>query len=156
MSIKAVVIRGDFTDAEFAALVAAIRRLDAQRPAANFEIVAVNPDTTGMEHARRLLEESLPPMPGRKPEIIAEVETTSVLTDADTRKFVGKVCPDCDQGDSMRPGPRGGIAQNYACERCGAEFNVVNLNGKPLMIHRNSPYGEPNLERLRAVFGIIL
>ncbi|MEY9428152.1 hypothetical protein ABH975_003467 [Bradyrhizobium ottawaense] len=33
-------------------------------------------------------------------------------------------CPDCRQ-HSLRPGPRGGAAQNLTCDACGARWNVA-------------------------------
>lgn len=65
-------------------------------------------------------------------------------------------CPDCRAFSSLRPGPKGGAAQNYACEQCGAEFNIGRFRGEVMMAHRNSPLGTPNLERLRRIFRIEL
>ena len=36
-------------------------------------------------------------------------------------------CPDCGCG-IFRPGPRGGMAQNIECARCGSRFNVTRLS----------------------------
>lgn len=56
------------------------------------------------------------------------VETTSkdgqMLTDYENeklRKSKMRECPDCD--GPLRPGPEGG-GQNFACSRCGSEFNL--------------------------------
>lgn len=37
-------------------------------------------------------------------------------------RFTG--CPHCESVRFL-PGPRGGMSQNIACERCGARFNVA-------------------------------
>lgn len=64
-------------------------------------------------------------------------------------------CPDCDEGD-LAPGPRGGINQNLACRRCGAEFNVASFGGRVIQADRLRPLGEPDVERLLRVYGIRL
>lgn len=58
-------------------------------------------------------------------------------------------CPDCRGGTGFANGPQGGLSINRACMDCGAEFNVT--PAIPIA-QRTSPYGEPNLERLRDVF----
>lgn len=68
-AIKSILIRGDFTDAEFAELVAVIRRLDDRRPDARFELVAVDP-TRPSDVVEQVLRESLPPQPGRTTTVV--------------------------------------------------------------------------------------
>lgn len=63
---RAIVVRGDFTDAEFTRLVALIRLMDEARPGAFFEIVAVDPAQHSMEIADLILRGALPPMAGRE------------------------------------------------------------------------------------------
>lgn len=58
-------------------------------------------------------------------------------------------CPDC--GGCLYAGPEGGMSVNVACDKCGSEFNL-----SPVMAHRNSVKGSPDLVRLRQVFGIDL
>ncbi len=65
MDHRAIVIRGDFTDTEFAELVAFIRRLDNARPDAFFEIVQVDPANNSLEIGEQMLRAALPEMPGR-------------------------------------------------------------------------------------------
>jgi hypothetical protein len=43
------------------------------------------------------------------------------------------------------------MSVNVACDKCGSEFNL-----SPVMAHRNSVKGSPDLVRLRQVFGIDL
>jgi hypothetical protein len=64
--IKAIILRGDFTEAEFGEIVALLRRLDDQRPDGHFEVVAVDPTASGLEHAERVMHDALPPQEGRK------------------------------------------------------------------------------------------
>ena len=63
--IKAVVIRGDLSTDEFALLVACIRLIDEKRPGAKLEIIAVDPTSTALETAERILHEAVPPREGR-------------------------------------------------------------------------------------------
>jgi len=35
-------------------------------------------------------------------------------------------CPDCSTGTLLQ-GPEGGVAMNVQCEKCAAEFNIINL-----------------------------
>lgn len=44
-------------------------------------------------------------------------------------------CPDCGN-DTFRDGPRGGLAQNIACERCGSKFNVTIFDGRCVFAQR--------------------
>jgi hypothetical protein len=62
--MKAIVIKGDFTEAEFAALVAQIRQLDQARPDARFEITLLDPQRTLMD-AQPLIRQVLPELPDR-------------------------------------------------------------------------------------------
>jgi len=52
--MRALLIKGDFTDAEFAEVVALIRRIDAARPDAFFQVLVNNPGDTIEESLRRL------------------------------------------------------------------------------------------------------
>jgi hypothetical protein len=54
--IRAVVIRGNFDDTDWLALVAAIRAInDRHRSLRTFEIVAVDPDMTALDLSREAL-----------------------------------------------------------------------------------------------------
>jgi hypothetical protein len=66
--IKAIVIRGDFTEAEFARLVALIRGMDDARPDAHFHIIAVAPEQHSLEIADQLMHRMVPEQPGRTTE----------------------------------------------------------------------------------------
>jgi len=87
-----------------------------------------------------------------------------MLPDGALTLLTNNLCPDCaDPAGVLKGGPRGGLGQNMACRRCGAEFNVVHniLNlgvpkGEVVMAHRNSARGGPDRRRLREVFGIDL
>jgi len=52
--MRAVLIKGDFTDAEFAEVVALIRRIDNARPEGLFQVLVNNPGDTIEESLRRL------------------------------------------------------------------------------------------------------
>lgn len=58
--IRAIVIRGDFSEAEFTQLVALIREMDQARPGTFFEIVAVDPTANSLEIADQLLRGAMP------------------------------------------------------------------------------------------------
>jgi hypothetical protein len=60
------------------------------------------------------------------------------------------ICPDCGRL-KLRLGPKGGLARNVACGHCGAEFNDMVFR-----VERNSPKGQPDIARLRDVYGIEL
>jgi hypothetical protein len=63
MAIKAIIVRGEFTQDEFNRVVAVVREIDT-RPGRTLHVMAIDPDGS-MEDGRRVLEEALPPMPGR-------------------------------------------------------------------------------------------
>lgn len=65
-SIQAIVIRGDFTEEEFADLVAFIRQMDDRRPGAKFAIVGVDPSASILEVAESLLGKAVRELPGRR------------------------------------------------------------------------------------------
>jgi hypothetical protein len=67
--IKAIVIRGDFTEDEFALLVKALRFIDTCRPTAHLEIVAVDPTDHSLATAEALLRAAVPPDPDRQTDI---------------------------------------------------------------------------------------
>jgi hypothetical protein len=69
----AMVIRGNFTRAEFATIVATVRELDQRRPDAHFEIVAIADDAT-TEQMTDALRAALPPREDRETTIVAEVK----------------------------------------------------------------------------------
>lgn len=60
-------------------------------------------------------------------------------------------CPDCNA--DIISGPTGGMSMNVACSGCGSEFNFTPAIGAA---DRNSTRGEPNLDRLSKIFGILL
>jgi hypothetical protein len=68
--MKQIIIRGDFTDAEFAELVALIRRLDDRRPNARFELIGIDP-TQSSTGAEQVLRDALPDQPGRHTEWVS-------------------------------------------------------------------------------------
>ncbi len=57
-------------------------------------------------------------------------------------------CPDCGLRNNFLAGPRGGVAQNFACGGCGSEFNDLG----PCGVTRISTPGSPDRERLRTVY----
>ena len=61
-------------------------------------------------------------------------------------------CPDC-HNSHLVGGPEGGFSKNYACAKCGSEFNVSPPLG---WVERTSVQGNPDAVRLRAVYGIIV
>jgi len=63
---RGIIITGDFTEAEFAALVAALRRLDDARPTARFGITRFDTAATSLELAEVLLREAVPEQPHRR------------------------------------------------------------------------------------------
>jgi hypothetical protein len=155
LSISAVVIRGDLSHAEFEVIVACIRGIDTVE-GRTLEVVAVDPTASGIEIARGILADAIPTVPGRNTSALEFTAADQLLGTEERMKFTAGNCPDCGQHDSMIPGPRGGMSQNYACDRCGTEFNVTIIGGKAMMLSRNSLFGEPNVDRLRSVFGIML
>jgi hypothetical protein len=87
-----------------------------------------------------------------------------MLPDGALVLLTDNLCPDCaDPAGVLKGGPRGGMGQNLACVRCGAEFNVVRRTldhgvpkGEVVMAHRNCARGGPDRPRLFVVFGIAL
>jgi hypothetical protein len=69
--IRAIVVRGDFTEAEFAEVVEVIRRIDARRPDAHLEITAVDPETSSLALAEEILRQALPDKPDRETDFMA-------------------------------------------------------------------------------------
>lgn len=61
-----IIIRGNFTNEEFAEIVAVLRQIDTRRPDACLEIGAVDPTGTAMEIGAKALREALPELPGRQ------------------------------------------------------------------------------------------
>jgi len=78
------------------------------------------------------------------------------LGQADIDTLATGRCADCKSVHALRPGPKGGMMRNWACEACGSEFNLGSFRGRLIMATRNSRPGEPNQARLRSVFGIEL
>jgi hypothetical protein len=81
---------------------------------------------------------------------------TETLPEDMLTKLGRDCCPDCGSESAFVPGPRGGMGQNIACVCCGAEFNIARFDDAVVIAHRNSPLGQPNRARLKAVFGIDL
>jgi hypothetical protein len=50
-------------------------------------------------------------------------------------------CPDCD-GFLFRPGPSGGLSQNFECVGCGSRFNVASWHGAVVLCERIPRDGE--------------
>lgn len=57
---------------------------------------------------------------------------TDALTQPEIYALATGHCPDCS-GDEFHHGPRGGLARNYGCARCGAAFNLA-LVGDPAQL----------------------
>jgi hypothetical protein len=66
----AMVIRGNFTRAEFATIIATVRELDQKRPDAHFEVVAVSDNAT-VDQMAEVLKAALPDREGRETSIVA-------------------------------------------------------------------------------------
>lgn len=64
--IQAIVVRGPFTEDDFALLVATIREIDGRHPDDTFEVVAVDPTDTAIETAEAMLKQAVPSLPGRE------------------------------------------------------------------------------------------
>lgn len=62
--IHAIVIRGDFDDDDWKALVAIIRAIDERHQDRNYEICAVDPAATAIESAGKIMD-ALPAAPRR-------------------------------------------------------------------------------------------
>lgn len=62
--MRSIVLSGPFTDADFAELVAVVRRIDERHPGERFEVIAIDADGS-LEHGARLLAKALPPAPDR-------------------------------------------------------------------------------------------
>lgn len=56
-------------------------------------------------------------------------------------------CPDCGN-DAFHDGPRGGLAQNIACVRCGSEFNVTIFDGRCVFAQRIDRGGQSGTRTL--------
>jgi len=67
--IKAIVIRGDFTEYEFALLVKTLRLIDTCRPAVHLEIVAVDPGDSSLGMAEAMLRSVLPEEADRQTDV---------------------------------------------------------------------------------------
>lgn len=75
MTIKALVIQGDFTPDEFGQFVALMRRIDEASPERVFKIEAFDEDSS-LEDAERIMREALKPEPGRETLIASYRRTT--------------------------------------------------------------------------------
>lgn len=62
--MKAMIIRGDFTEAEFSRVVAVIRDIDAARPSGHFELIALDPEAS-LAQAEQTLHRIMPTRTGR-------------------------------------------------------------------------------------------
>lgn len=78
------------------------------------------------------------------------------LTTAELLLAGSGFCPDCEKSEPLIGGPKGGMNQNFACGRCGAEFNIAKLAGQTVWGQRLSPFGVPNLARVKSIYGIKL
>jgi hypothetical protein len=67
--IKALVLKGDFTEAEFTELVALLRRFDTDRPQAQLHILMIDP-AIEWETAAAMIERALPEQEGRETELL--------------------------------------------------------------------------------------
>ncbi len=74
-TITEVIIRGDFTQTEFADLIAFIRRLDDARPTAQIEITFHLPKEASIDDAERMIRTALPKEDGRFTDIVVIRET---------------------------------------------------------------------------------
>lgn len=61
-----IIIRGPFSEADFALLVAALRQIDMTAPPeCVFEMARADPNQTPLEIAEKLLRDAMPELPGR-------------------------------------------------------------------------------------------
>lgn len=154
MSIRGIMVKGDFTQDEFNRIVALIRDMDTV-PGRLLRIVAMGEETS-MEEAREIVAQALPPSPQHEMTEITSLPRHLMMTDAELLLAGSGFCPDCDPASRLHAGPRGGMNQNFACERCGGEFNIAKHGGMVVWGQRTTPMGEPNIERLKSVYGIRL
>lgn len=62
--MRTLIIRGNFTDEEFAKIVAVVRKIDDERPNGHFEVLGIDPHSD-MDTAEEIIRKALPPMSGR-------------------------------------------------------------------------------------------
>lgn len=65
LPIKAFILRGPFSQDDFAILVEAVRRIDDRHPHNNYELVAVDAQETALSMADKILREAISPKPDR-------------------------------------------------------------------------------------------
>jgi hypothetical protein len=77
------------------------------------------------------------------------------LTEYERSKLFNNICPDCGWGGLVY-GPCGGASQNVACQVCGSDFWVAGYRDTVLAGGRISTKGQPDRQRLFAIYGIHL
>lgn len=153
---KNITITGDFTAAEFTRIVALIRDMDTV-PGRLLKVMVTtdNSEPVTFEQARELIQGAMPAREDRDTTPVVQLSLNESLDDRQMHMLRLYACPDCDR-QPLIPGPKGGMNQNFACPHCGAEFNMAVHGGVLVWAHRVSPFGNPDLHRLRQIYGISL
>ncbi len=68
--VKALVVKGDFTEEEFAEVVALLRKFDTARPDSQLRVLMIDP-TIEWETAKAMIDRALPEQAGRVTDILA-------------------------------------------------------------------------------------
>jgi hypothetical protein len=63
--MKTIKLTGPFSEADIAAFVALLRRIDDDNPAGVYALTVTDPDMGSMDEAERLVSSLLPPLPDR-------------------------------------------------------------------------------------------
>jgi hypothetical protein len=153
--INGIVVKGEFTEVEFARIVALVREMDTV-PGRLLQITVLGNDSTSLEDGRAIVERALPPQPDREVSETVAIPAKDMLTDVELLLASSDTCPDCHPVSPLHEGPRGGMNQNFACPSCGSEFNIARYGGVPVWGQRLTKRGEPNISRLESIYGIVL
>lgn len=154
MTIRSITIRGEITEHELQRIVTVIREIDTVP--GRLLTVQVDGGGTSKQEAREIIRRVFEQMPGRETSEIEEMSADRKMASAELLVASGGFCPDCVTPQFMIAGPRGGMNQNFACPKCGAEFNIAKHGDTTVWGERLSKLGKPNLRRLRSVYGITL
>lgn len=98
--IHAVMIEGPFEEAEWAAVMTAIRVIERRHPERKFIMVAITPGSS-MAEAQAMLSRTYPRVDGKEPEIVALPTAPIDRLVARAERFIDEVHQDLDSVQSL-------------------------------------------------------